>query len=53
MFSEAKVTEIYCMTHVFCIESSQIQKKYIVEETILNNPCAAPLIIPLPTRSLS
>ena len=33
MFSEAKVTEIYCMTDDFCKEFALQQEKYMVEDT--------------------
>ena len=29
MFSETKITEIYCMTDDFCKEIAQFQEKYI------------------------
>lgn len=32
MFSESKVTEIYCMTDDFCTKFALQQKKYIVED---------------------
>ena len=32
MFSEAKVTEIYCMADDFCKEFSKVQEKYIFED---------------------
>ena len=33
MFSESKITEIYCMADDFCKEFAIQQEKYIVEET--------------------
>lgn len=33
MFSETKITEIYCMTDDFCKEIAQFQEKYMVEDT--------------------
>ena len=30
MFSEAKVTEIYCMADDFCKEFAKVQEKYMV-----------------------
>ena len=32
MFSEAKVTEIYCMADDFCKEFTLQQKKYMIED---------------------
>lgn len=32
MFSEAKVTEIYCMADDFCKEFAKVQEKYMVED---------------------
>ena len=32
MFSETKITEIYCMTDDFCKEIAQFQEKYMVED---------------------
>ena len=32
MFSEAKVTEIYCMADDFCKEFAKVQGKYMVED---------------------
>ena len=32
MFSEVKVTEIYCMADDFCKEFTLLQKKYMVED---------------------
>ena len=32
MFSEAKVTEIYCMADDFCKEFAKIQEKYMVDD---------------------
>ena len=32
MFSEAKVTEIYCMANDFCKEFAKVQEKYMVED---------------------
>ena len=32
MFSEAKVTEIYCMADDFCKEFAEVQGKYMVED---------------------
>ena len=32
MFSETKVTEIYCMANDFCKEIAQFQEKYMVED---------------------
>ncbi len=34
MFSEAKVTEIYCMTDDFCKEFAIQQEKYMVKDTL-------------------
>ncbi len=31
MFSEAKVTEIYCMADDFCKEFAKVQGKYMVD----------------------
>lgn len=39
MFSETKVTEIYCMADDFCKEIAQFQEKYMVEDKILNISC--------------
>ena len=33
MFSEAKVTEIFCMADDFCKEFAKTQEKYMVEDT--------------------
>lgn len=32
MFSEAKVTEIYCLADDFCKEFAMQQEKYMIEE---------------------
>ena len=32
MFSEAKVTEIYCRADDFCKEFAKVQEKYMVED---------------------
>ncbi len=32
MFSESKVTEIYCMADDFCKEFAKVQEKYMVED---------------------
>ena len=32
MFSETKVTEIYCMADDFCKEFAKIQEKYMVDD---------------------
>lgn len=37
MFSETKVTEIYCMADDFCKEIAQFQKKYMVEDKDIDN----------------
>ena len=37
MFSETKITEIYCMTDDFCKEIAQFQEKYMVEDKHLNH----------------
>lgn len=37
MFSETKVTEIYCMTNDFCKEIAQFQEKYMVEDKDIDN----------------
>ena len=37
MFSEAKVTEIYCMADDFCKEFALRQEKYMVEDKNLNH----------------
>ena len=37
MFSETKVTEIYCMTDDFCKEIAQFQEKYMVEDKDIEN----------------
>lgn len=37
MFSEAKVTEIYCMADDFCKEFALQQEKYMVEDKKLNH----------------
>ena len=34
MFSETKITEIYCMTDDFCKEIAQFQEKYMVEDKV-------------------
>lgn len=34
MFSEAKVTEIYCMADDFCKEFALQQKKYMIENKV-------------------
>ena len=35
MFSETKITEIYCMTDDFCKEIAQFQEKYMVEDKVI------------------
>ena len=32
MFSEAKITEIYCMADDFCKEFAKVQEKYTIED---------------------
>jgi hypothetical protein len=37
MFSESKVTEIYCMADDFCKEFALQQEKYMVEDKTINH----------------
>ena len=60
MFSEAKVTEIYCMADDFCKEFAKAQEKYMVEDRNhkhRNKPfCSTPVVSAassIITRSMS
>ncbi len=37
MFSESKVTEIYCMADDFCKEFTLQQEKYMVEDRVVSS----------------